>query len=215
MRELYTARHLRGITLPMRPFQPHSWWKSMAILKSDLWQYTKPHFVILWQSFAGDDHFFQPQWEFPREWWFLQLPNKQCTAFCVDHIQLRVAAVCKLPHQSKWVIMPTNARPVIIENIVLYSGHGLSWGDMWSYWSVTRWHLESSVPCSWDQQSYPGATWASIEDNYTKRRPCPFPNFIVKNNQNDMRRKRTTECSIMYSSNMRQSSPSLWGLPME
>ena len=34
-------------------------------------------------------------------------------------------------------------------------------GDVENYWSVTRCHLKSPTPCSWNQRSYPGATWAS------------------------------------------------------
>ena len=36
-----------------------------------------------------------------------------------------------------------------------------------------RCHLKSPMLWSWEQQSYPRATWAHIEDNHIKRRPWP------------------------------------------
>ena len=41
-------------------------------------------------------------------------------------------------------------------------------GDIENYWSVTECHLKSPTLCSWEQQSYPGAMWASIEDTHIK-----------------------------------------------
>ena len=60
--------------------------------------------------------------------------------------------------------MPTNIRPVFCENIVQFSGPGLFQKKM-----------SSPTPCSWEQQSHPGANWASIEDDHIKRRLCISP----------------------------------------
>ena len=40
--------------------------------------------------------------------------------------------------------------------------------DVEHYWNVTRWHLKSRTPCSWDQQSCPGVMWASIGNSLAK-----------------------------------------------
>ena len=85
---------------------------------------------------------------------------KAICRMCVDHAQLWAIALCKLPSQTKVVIMPTNNRPVFIENIFRFSCRGLSYRE--KYWSVTKCHLKTLV--SWDNQSYPGSTWASAED---------------------------------------------------
>ena len=45
-------------------------------------------------------------------------------------------------------------------------------GDVENYWGVRGCHLKRPMLCSWELQCYPGATWASIEDNYIKR-SCP------------------------------------------
>ena len=42
-----------------------------------------------------------------------------------------------------------------------------------NYLSVTWCRLKSPTLCLWEQQSYPGTTRESIEDNHIKRRPCP------------------------------------------
>ena len=46
-------------------------------------------------------------------------------------------------------------------------------GDVENYWSVTGCHLKSPALCSWEQQSYPGTTWASIEENHIKQKSYP------------------------------------------
>ena len=47
--------------------------------------------------------------------------------------------------------------------------------DVANYWIVTRCYFESPMPYPWDQQSYPGDTWASIEFNHIRWRPYPSP----------------------------------------
>ena len=54
------------------------------------------------------------------------LPQRQCGAFYVDHIQLGAFVVCKILSESTTLIMPTTIQPVIIENSVQFSGLGLS-----------------------------------------------------------------------------------------
>ena len=92
---------------------------------------------------------------------------------CVDHIQLRAVAVCKLPSQTKVAIMPNSIRSVIFKNyLAVVRSWGFSEGDVENQCSVISviWcHLKRAMPCSWEQQSYPGATCVSIE-----RRSCPF-----------------------------------------
>ena len=62
--------------------------------------------------------------------------------------------------------MPTNIRPVIIENIVQFSGLGLPRGRCPDCHKMP---FKSLMLCSWDQRFYPGTTWAFIEDDYTKK----------------------------------------------
>ena len=51
----------------------------------------------------------------------------------------------------------------------------MSWSfskeDVENYWSVTRYHMKSQMPCSWEQQSYPGDTCASSENDHNKKWP--------------------------------------------
>ena len=76
---------------------------------------------------------------------------------CVDHIQLYEPSR-QLPSETKVAIMPTNIRLVIIETICSgLRSWAFSEGDDENYWSVTRCHLKSSMPCSCEQESYPGA----------------------------------------------------------
>ena len=58
------------------------------------------------------------------------MAQKSVWHICVDHIQLWAVAVCQVPFQTKVAIMPTNIRPVIIENIVRFSSLGLSQREM-------------------------------------------------------------------------------------
>ena len=87
---------------------------------------------------------------------FINCP-KAVRLICVDHIHLWAVIVCKLLSGNMVPIMPTT---VILKN------------DVDNDWSVTGNHIKSPTLCSWDQQSLPGATWASIEDNHIKRKPC-------------------------------------------
>ena len=62
---------------------------------------------------------------------------------CVDHIQLWAIVVCKLLSETIVVIMPTIIQPVIIENIIQFSGLGLPHREnVENYWSVTGCNLK-------------------------------------------------------------------------
>ena len=91
----------------------------------------------------------------------------------VDHIQLWAVAVYKLLFETMVVIMPTTIQPVIIENNVQSSGLGFPRERCRELLECQECHIKSATLCLREQQSYPGATWASIEDNHIKRRPCP------------------------------------------
>ena len=82
----------------------------------------------------------------------------------VDHNQLWAFALYELLSQSKVAIVPTNIRPGIIENIVQFSGLGLFQGEMSWTTGVAQGAIKSAMLCSWEQQSYSGATWESIEE---------------------------------------------------
>ena len=56
---------------------------------------------------------------------FHYAPKAVCR-ICVDHIQLWGDVVCKVPSQTQLVIVPTNIRSVIFENIFQFSSRGLS-----------------------------------------------------------------------------------------
>ena len=85
---------------------------------------------------------------------------------CVHHIQLWAVALSKLPSETNVAIISTNIRPVIIENIVQFSGLGLPRGRCPECHKMP---FKSLMLCSWEQRFYPGTTWASIEDDYTKK----------------------------------------------
>ena len=70
--------------------------------------------------------------------------------------------------------MPTNIRRVILELIVQFPGRGFSEEDFEIYQTVTRYHLKRSELHLVRQHTYLGATWASNEDDYINRLPCPF-----------------------------------------
>ena len=70
-----------------------------------------------------------------------------------------------------WV--SSNIRPVIIKNCSILKFWVFPW-DVENQWSVTRCYLKSPPLCSREKQSYPGATWASIEDDHIKR---PYPSL--------------------------------------
>ena len=83
---------------------------------------------------------------------------------CGDHIQLWAVDVCKLPSQTKVAIMRTNIRPETLANIVRFSClPGVSQGAIWNH-----------LPCVWEQQSYPGTTWAFDKDDHIEWRLCLF-----------------------------------------
>ena len=77
--------------------------------------------------------------------------------------------------------MPPNIRPVVFENIVWLSGLGLFQRDVEEIIGVLQSAIyKSPMLYSREQQSYTGATWASIEDNNFKRRPYSFPYHEAK-----------------------------------
>ena len=139
-------------------------YRALEILKRPL--------ATLWQTFMVDHHFGPvPTSLLSPACWFPQFAPWAVWHICVDHIQLWAVVACKLPSQTKEVIVPINNRPVIIKNIVQLSGFGrvLRGGDNENHWSVTRRNVKSPTPCSWEQQSYPWVTWASIGDNCIKK----------------------------------------------
>ena len=84
-----------------------------------------------------------------------------CSHSAVSHRCIQIAILPNL------VTNPNNICPIVIENIIQLSGVGLSQRYIKNYWSVTRRHSKSPMPCSWEQQShqgeqqsYPGDTWA-------------------------------------------------------
>ena len=87
-------------------------------------------------------------------------------------------AVCKLLPQTKVALIPTNILPVIIENSFRISGF-LRWicGKSPECHKVLP---KSDTLCSWEQQSYPGATWASVDADHVKRRLCPSLYYEAK-----------------------------------
>ena len=87
---------------------------------------------------------------------------------CIDCIQLWAVVVSKLLCETIMVIFSTTIQRAIIENIVQFSGLGLSQMDMSRTIGVSQ-----GVTGSWEQQFYTGATWASSEDSYIKRRMYP------------------------------------------
>ena len=87
---------------------------------------------------------------------------------CIDCIQLWAVVVSKLLCETIMVIFPTTIQRAITENIVQFSGLGLSQMDMSRTIGVSQ-----GVTGSWEQQFYTGATWASSEDSYIKRRMYP------------------------------------------
>ena len=85
----------------------------------------------LWQRFVVDQHFFPV----PVSLCFSGVPistvgPKPMCCIRVYHIQLWAVAQCQLPYQTKAVIMPTNIRPAIIEDIVWFSDCELSRREM-------------------------------------------------------------------------------------
>ena len=73
--------------------------------------------------------------------------------------------------------MPINIRHVIIETIIQLSDRGLSDRKMSRMTEVSQCDISKVLRHVRDQyqQSYPGVTWASVEDDYMKRRLCPSP----------------------------------------
>ena len=101
-------------------------------------------------------------------------PKAVCVFFAV-YIQLWVINACKLPSQTKVIIMQTHIRPVIIENILRFPGLRLSQREMLRITGVSQGAIQKGpMLCSREQQSYSGAMWVSIEDDHVKRL-CPSP----------------------------------------
>ena len=81
---------------------------------------------------------------------------------------------CKLPSPINVTNMLTNIWPVIVKNIIWFSGLVLSQRKKSRITGVSRGAHKSPVLRLWEQQAYPGATWISTEDDYIKT-PCPCP----------------------------------------
>ena len=76
--------------------------------------------------------------------------------------------------------MPTHIRPVIFANSVRFAVPSFSQREMLGIAGVSIGPSKNPKPCKWEQKSYPEAMWVSIEDDHTKRRPCPSPYHEVK-----------------------------------
>ena len=64
---------------------------------------------------------------------------------------------------------------VIIENVVRFSGLGLSQRDMSRITGMSQVVFSKVLSRVRESSIYPGATLGTIGDDYTKRSPCPLP----------------------------------------
>ena len=125
----YTVRQLDGIALPVRLFGSQlaeTGWRHIMETFSALLAFS----ATLWRKVMVDDHFcsisviiFHESTDFPIR------PQTVCP-FCIDHIQPWAVVVYEIRSETKLVIIPTNIRAVIIENIVQFSDRGLSQKEM-------------------------------------------------------------------------------------
>ena len=134
---------------------PHIWWKCMSMYIRPLTMF-KRLLVVFWQSFMVD-HYFCPV---PACLFFSgvqvsPMAPKAMWSTCLDHIQLWVITVCKLPSGN-------HANQYRASNYWKYCLIIRSWafseGEVGNYSSVTRCYLKIPAPYSWEQQSYSGVT---------------------------------------------------------
>ena len=168
----YTASQLYEITLLVPPFCLAVGWNLCQ------YQYNVPENISktsrdpLTNFYGRSKLLFCPGQPSISVCWFPQLSQRQCGAFPLITFS-RHGVQVTLSNQSDNY---ANQYPVC--NYWKYFSVLMSWafseGDVKNYWSVTRCHLNISTSCWWEQQSYPGTTRASIEDDRIKRRPRPF-----------------------------------------
>ena len=126
---------------------PHSWWTSMPMPIWGPWQCLKDLLQPPDKLYGRPSLMSSPGQPSPSGVLISPMAQKAVWHICVDHIQLWAVAVCKVPFQIKVAIMPTNIRPVIIENIVrvLVSHRGRCW-ELVECHKVSP---KSPTPCLW------------------------------------------------------------------
>ena len=91
--------------------------------------------------------------------------------FCIDYIQLWAVVVCKLPSYTKVQSCPPKSSLQLLKTLfgsqVLVFLRGESQESLECHMVSPK----SLSPCSWEQQSYPGALWARAEGDHITRRP--------------------------------------------
>ena len=112
-----------------------------------------------------------------KECWFPQLPQRR---ICIDHSAIsRHCMQITISNQSG-----NHTNQYSACNYWKYRSVLKSWvsseGEVKNYWSVTRCRLKRHTLCSWEQHSYPTATWVSIEGDHIKRRSRPFLHHEAK-----------------------------------
>ena len=110
---------------------------------------------------------FSPCHLFSRKCWLPHLPQRQYVAFVLFAFTFEVSLYANYNLKSNG----NHAKQYpACTHCNYYSVLSLTRKEM-SWWR----HLRNPAPLSWEQQSYPGTTWASIEDDHIKRRPRPSP----------------------------------------
>ena len=175
---MYSARQLGGITLLVAPFclkasgnlcqsQVNRWpltmFKGLLATYKVLW--SDITFVQFWSAF------------FPASVDFTNCPKGSVAHMCWSH-----SAVSHCCMQiTIWKHSANHVNYYTAFNYTKWYSVLWSWafpeGELLG---VLGCHLKSLTLCSWEQESYPGAIWAYIEDNHIKRRPCPSKHLEVE-----------------------------------
>ena len=118
---------------------------------------------------------------------------------CIEYIHLCAVAVHKLQFQNKVAIMPANIHLEFLNSSFgcLVVGCCL----MGRYRGTYKCH-KVPWPPSWsgDRDSFPKVTWASVDDDHTKGRRCPYPNYgekwvsLIVENQDRTDQANWTSC---------------------
>ena len=92
----------------------------------------------------------------------------QCSTFMFITFSCPAIVVCKSLYETIVVIMPTTIQPLTIENIVQFSGFGLSQKEMSRTNGVSQGPSKKSYTVFARAAVLPRATWESIENNDIK-----------------------------------------------
>ena len=117
---MYTARQLSGITVASQIVEIYVKFNES---NPEIIEYLlRSSDRVLWSTIT----FVQSQSTFFSGVLISPTAPKAVYRICVDHIQLWAVAVCELRSQNKFEIMPTNNRPLLVENIDWLWDCGLS-----------------------------------------------------------------------------------------